>query len=247
MTVSRGRGPIVTGFDVLGTMLLFKAINYKREMIMKKIHSLVLAAIAVVASAVAYADEGRIAVTAPINISAPGSYILQNDIAGAFTTVYIEASNVKLDLNGFTVGHTGANMGDGISILGNVKNIEITNGTVSGATRHGIFVPGKSATARNIRIHNVRLSDNAITAISLEGNPGYIVENCNISGGAIGIYSFGGGLILNNVISNTTSGGLVAYSNKVGYRSNVFFSNAPDVSGSGTNLGDNLCSGVICP
>jgi hypothetical protein len=210
-----------------------------------KIKSLLLGSLLLSASA--YADEGRISITAPTNISAPGSYILENDIAGAFTTIYIEASNVKLDLNGFTVGHTGPQIGDGISILGNVKNIEITNGTVTGATRHGIFVPGKSGTSRNIKLGNLRISDNAISGISMEGNPGYIIEDCVISGGALGIYTFGAGLILNNVIGNTTSGGLVAYSNRVGYRSNVFFSNTPDVSGSGTNLGDNLCSGAICP
>src|SRR5688572_5446592 len=125
---------------------------------MNKLHSFVVAAISVL-SAAAYADEGKIPVTGPINISAPGSYILVNDIAGSFTTVYIEASNVKLDLNGFTVGHTGGQLGDGISILGNVKNIEITNGTISGTTRHGIFVPGSSATARNIKLSNLRISD----------------------------------------------------------------------------------------
>ncbi len=198
-------------------------------------------------SAAAYADEGKIDITAPISITAPGSYILLNDIAGAFTTIYIEASNVKLDLNGFTVGHTGSNIGDGISILGSAKNIEITNGAVSGATRHGIFVPGKSAASRNIKISKLRISDNAISGISMEGNSGYIIEDCVISGSALGIYTFAAGLVLNNVIGNTTSGGLVAYSNRVGYRSNVFFSNTPDVSGSGTNLGNNLCSGVVCP
>lgn len=198
-------------------------------------------------SASAYADEGKIDITGPTTISAPGSYILVNDVVGTFTGIYIDSSNVKLDLNGFTVSHTGANIGDGIAILPAHKNIEVTNGAITGHTRHGIFVPGKSGSARNIKLSNLRISDNAISGISMEGNPGYIIDDCVISGGALGIYTFGAGLILNNVIGNTTSGGLVAYSNRVGYRSNVFFSNTPDVSGSGTNLGDNLCSGVLCP
>lgn len=198
-------------------------------------------------SASVYADEGRIDITGPTNISAPGSYILVNDVVGTFTGIYIDSSNVKLDLNGFTITHTGANLGDGVAILPGHKNIEITNGAIAGHTRHGIFAPGKSATPRNIKISNLRIADNAITAISLEGNPGFIIEDCVISGGAVGIYSFAAGLVLNNVIGNNSSGGLVAYSNRLGYRSNVFYSNTPDVSGSGTNLGDNLCSGALCP
>jgi hypothetical protein len=195
----------------------------------------------------AYADEGKIDITGPTTITAPGSYILINDVVGTFGGIQIDSSNVKLDLNGFTVSHTSANIGDGISIYPGRKNIEVTNGAITGFTRHGIFVPGKSATPRNIKISDLRISDNVIDGISLEGNPGFIVEDCVISGGAIGIYTFAAGLILNNVIGNATSGGLVAYSNRLGYRSNVFYGNTPDVSGSGTNLGDNLCSGVLCP
>jgi hypothetical protein len=36
-------------------------------------------------------------------------------------------------------------------------------------------------------------------------------------------------------------------SGNLGYRSNVFFDNAVNVSGIPTNLGDNLCSGALCP
>lgn len=198
-------------------------------------------------SAAVYADEGRIDVTGPMTISTPGSYILVNDVVATFSGIYIDSSNVKLDLNGFTISQTGANSGDGVAILPGHSNIEVTNGAITGFNRHGIFAPGKSATPRNIKISDLRISDNTITAISLEGNPGFLIQDCVISGGAIGIYSFAAGLVLNNVIGNSTSGGLVAYSNRLGYRSNVFYSNTPDVSGSGTNLGDNLCSGALCP
>ena len=190
------------------------------------------------------ADEGRIDITGPTTISAPGSYILVNDVAATFTGIYIDSSNVKLDLNGFTVS---GGREDGITILPGHKNIEVTNGAITGFGRHGVFAPGKSATPRNIKLSNLRISDNVITAISLEGNPGFIVGDCAISGGAVGIYTFAAGLVLNSVIGNNSSGGLVAYSNRLGYRSNVFYGNTPDVSGSGTSLGDNLCSGALCP
>ncbi|HEX5056091.1 MAG TPA: right-handed parallel beta-helix repeat-containing protein [Gammaproteobacteria bacterium] len=198
-------------------------------------------------STAVYADEGRIYITAPTAITAPGSYLLINDVVGTFDGISIQSSNVKLDLNGFTISHTGASLGDGVAIYPEYKNIEITNGAITGFTRHGIFVPGKSAAPRNIKISGLRISDNSIDGISMEGNPGFIIEDCVLSGGAIGIYTFAAGLVLNNVIGNNSSGGLVAYTNRLGYRSNVFYGNTPDVSGSGTNLGDNLCSGALCP
>lgn len=198
-------------------------------------------------SAAAYADEGRIYITAPTTISAPGSYILVNDIVATFTGIYIDASNVKLDLNGFTVSHTGANLGDGIAILPGYNNVEVTNGAITGFTRHGIFVPGKSSTGRNIKLNRLRISDSAYDGISLESNQGFIIDDCMITRGKVGIYANGAGLVLNSLVSDN-SNGLVSYSGgRAGYRSNVFSNNAPDVSGTPTNLGENLCSGAICP
>jgi hypothetical protein len=197
-------------------------------------------------SAAVYADEGRINITGPTNISAPGSYILLNDVVGTFTAIRIESSNVKLDLNGFTVGHTGVNSADGITISPGVKNVEITNGAITGQTRHAIFAPGSSTVARNIRINNLRISDNVGTGIRLESNLGYNIEDCQISGGSIGVYANGGGLMTNSVISGTNTG-MASFSSTFGYRSNVFFANGTNISGSATNLGQNLCSGAICP
>jgi hypothetical protein len=199
-------------------------------------------------SAAVYADEGKIDITGPTNISAPGSYILVNDIVGTFSGIIIDSSNVKLDLNGFTVSHTGAMTADGIVIDPGHKNIEVTNGAVTGFTRHGIFVPGKSAMGRNLKFSNLRISGNAIDGIGLEANSGFIVQDCLISGNAQGIYAVLPGLVVNNVISNNGTGISSTFSatNKLGYRSNVLFGNTTNVSG-GANLGNNLCSGVICP
>lgn len=192
------------------------------------------------------ADEGRIDITGPTNITAPGSYILVNDMVAAFTGIYIDSSNVKLDLNGFTVS---GGREDGITILPGHVNIEVTNGAVTGFGRHGIFVPGKSATGRNLKFSNLRVSDNKIDGIGLEGNSGFLIQDCMISGNTLGIYAFMPGLVINSVISNNSSTGIASTfspANKLGYRSNVLFGNATNVSG-GTNLGENLCSGAICP
>lgn len=209
-----------------------------------KIKSLLLGSL--LFSASVYADEGKIDITGPINISAPGSYILVNDVVGTFTAIYIDSSNVKLDLNGFTVSHTGPNIADGVTILPGHKNIEVTNGTITGQTRHGVFVPGSSTVARNIKLSNLRVADNANTGIRLESNAGFKIEDCQVSGSGLGIYANGGGLMINSVISGAKTG-MASFGSAFGYRSNVFFDNATNISGSATNLGDNLCSGVICP
>ena len=192
------------------------------------------------------ADEGRIDVTGPMTISTPGSYILVNDISASFTGVFIDSSNVKLDLNGFTI--SGGN-DDGITILPKHMNVEVTNGAVTRFSRHGVFVPGASPISRNIKISRLRISENKIDGISMEGNTGFLIDDCLIShNGGTGIYAFSSGLVLNNVINGNSTGlfGAAAGTGRLGYRSNAFFSNSTNVSG-GTNLGSNLCSGAICP
>jgi len=195
-----------------------------------------------------YALEGRIEISSPTSITASGSYILVNDIvAQNGSAIRIRSSNVTLDLNGFAITYTGVSTADGISVSASANNIEITDGTITGFSRHGLFVPGLSTSARNIKINNLRVSDNRIIGISLESNPGFIVESCTISGNAVGIYANGFGLVSNNVIALNNSSGLTSYSNGVlGFRSNVFYGNGKDVNGSATNLGENLCSGALC-
>lgn len=194
-----------------------------------------------------YALEGRIEISSPTSIIESGSYILVSDIVANGSAIQIRSSNVTLDPNGFAITYTGVTNADGISVSASANNIEIANGTITGFSRHGLFVPGLSTTARNIKIDNMRISDNRVSGISLESNPGFIVESSTISGNAVGIYANGFGLVKNNVIALNKSSGLTSYSNGVlGFRSNVFYGNGMDVNGSATNLGENLCSGALC-
>src|SRR5512144_2121034 len=65
----------------------------------------------------------------PVTIAAPGSYFLTSNInvAGA-TAVIITASNVSLDLNGFTIAGNLTNFG--IVMGNNTLNIVVRNGTI---------------------------------------------------------------------------------------------------------------------
>jgi hypothetical protein len=197
----------------------------------------------------ASAKDGQIAITGATTITEPGSYVLVNDLVVDFSRgIHIAASNVKVDLNGFTVRLrlVATAFADGISIAPEIKNIEVTNGAITGFTRHGIFVPGAVPGSRNIRLSHLRISDNGAVGISMEGNPGFIIEDNLITGNRIGIYASAAGLMLNNVIGGNANKGLMSFSSELGYRSNVFYSNVIDVEGTATNLGNNLCSGVLC-
>jgi parallel beta-helix repeat protein len=232
---------LVAATEIFSKIIFTKQKEFAMKLIIKSsilIGSLLL-------SASAFADEGKIEITGSMTIMTPGSYILLNDVVGTHTAISINSSNVKLDLNGFTVSSINSR---GITISSGNKNIEVTNGAVTAPAGHGIYVPGKSETPRNIKFSNLRISDNAFYGISLEFNSGFIIEDCLISGNILGIYAFKPGLVANNVISNNDVG--IRASNivedKLGYRANVLFGNATNIDG-GVNLGNNLCSGVICP
>lgn len=106
-------------------------------------------------------SDGRIPIASSGSISNPGSYALTNNLitTGAVTTIFITASNVTLDLNGFRVGNTGS-AGTCIALIGAVSNITIRNGvTVNGES--GIFADGgfcRGVLIENVRVYNPRLT-----------------------------------------------------------------------------------------
>jgi len=78
----------------------------------------------------------------PVVIEQPGSYYLSQDVfaTSGQPAIRITASNVTLDLNGFTVsGQTEINDGDGIRVEG--ANVTLRNGTVREADGDGINCP----------------------------------------------------------------------------------------------------------
>ena len=69
-------------------------------------------------------------ISSPTTISQPGHYYLTNDIsvAGNVNAIVISASNVSLDLGGFTIDGTDTNGSQGILITEN--DVTVSNGTV---------------------------------------------------------------------------------------------------------------------
>lgn len=121
----------------------------------------------------------------PIVISSPGSYYLGEDILGFFGQhgIEIAASDVTLDLNGFTIrGNTEVGSLDGINISGDRFNISIHNGTVRDFFGAGI----NSDTDRNARFADVRVFNNG--GAGIKGSINTVVTGCSAWGnGEVGI------------------------------------------------------------
>lgn len=88
-------------------------------------------------------------------ISAPGHYYLTRNITvpGAATAITITASNVSLDLGGFTIAGNDAVGSFGINVFGLVENVEIRHGTVRDF-HFGLSTLG-AAPARLVDVHAV--------------------------------------------------------------------------------------------
>ena len=80
----------------------------------------------------------------PFTISEPGSYYLTRNLeftAASGHAITIAASNVTLDLNGFTLSSTAGVTGNGINVAGG-RNVAVRNGAITGTTTVTITGPG---------------------------------------------------------------------------------------------------------
>lgn len=125
-------------------------------------------------------------------ISSSGSYVLTGNLTVADSDgIQINADNVTLDLNGYTITCTGGSSpGSGVLINGSRENVTVRNGNIVGGTTfsagtyttagffNGIFA---SSGARNVRIENVSVFGvQRGLQISLTDDSG-IIENCHVN------------------------------------------------------------------
>jgi hypothetical protein len=184
----------------------------------------------------------------PAALTVSGSYRLTSDLTApaGVDGISVTASNVTIDLNGFTIYSGGGGVADGISVP-SVRNVEIKNGTVIGFSRSGIFTNG---TTHHIRVIGVRAIANATIGIDLQGESN-TVDGCQVLNNGTGIRVGLSSLVINTVVRGHPFLGLVMTST-AGYGSNVLTGNNggdanPQVSG-GFQIGTNVCgSDTICP
>lgn len=137
-----------------------------------------------------------------------GSYVLVNNLPGSLGLnpnggcLVIAASNVTLDLGGFSVIGTGAGsgMGHGIAMDG-LDNVTIRNGTVRGFPAHGVAELSPSL-GHGHRVGDLRVIDNEADGISLLGSD-HQVRNCLASDNTDGGVAVGSESL---VTGNTASG-----------------------------------------
>jgi hypothetical protein len=120
----------------------------------------------------------------PYTVSTPGSYYLTTNLT--VTTgdaITITASQVTLDLNGFTVSSTAATpTGTGILLAGGNADITILNGHILGTGFANGIYPGGS----NVRVVGVSVSGCQNYGIILGTANSTVVESCTVLN--IGVY-----------------------------------------------------------
>ena len=136
----------------------------------------------------------------PLTISSSGSYYLAEDISTGGDGIRVDASNVTIDLMGFSLsGGTGA----GISVTKDAgENVTVRNGTVAGWNATGVDLSlGDSALVINVRAEgnggrgifvgsNSAVIDSTATqntGSGIDGGFGSLITGCTSSGNSFGI------------------------------------------------------------
>ena len=186
--------------------------------------------------------------SAPFTISQPGSYYLTTNLVGVAgnSGIFIQASDVTLDLNGFSMlGNASAFFA--IIINGGNANITVRNGTISGwSVEPGVYNLGKHVVLEHLNfsgnwqgpncandtvIRDCVVSDNAGDGIILGNNS--TVNNCLVLSNANnGVTVQGTGNVINgnNFSGNDASGS--------------FGQSAINVTGSNNRVEDNHVTGT---
>jgi hypothetical protein len=198
-------------------------------------------------------------------------------VTAAFDAIDVTAADVTIDLNGFSIVGTGGNFGINASgqsdvTVENGAVTGFTNGVdvgPSGIVRNvhadwntgGIFGGNNTViegcTANNSTTFNgiTCAAACAISGNTANGNAGAGIVSGNgsvISGNTafhntsnVGIDCIGSGCLISGNTAFNNNIGIAAKDATTGYAGNVLDQTSNVANG--TNLGHNLCSGVICP
>jgi parallel beta-helix repeat protein len=170
----------------------------------------------------------------PYNITAQGSYIINQNLKSGWNGIKVQANNVTIDLNGYSISGNNASGGYGIYMSGR-SNVEIRNGTIRNFGSHGIYEDSYSGHSH--RVINVRVMNNKGRGIYLLGGD-YIVKDCTVSNNADGILVGNGSTVSGNTAygnGNKPFGiGISVYSYGSTISGNTTYGNGSD----GINVGN---------
>ena len=155
-------------------------------------------------------------------ISKSGSYFLAANYTSALpvaSIISITASNVTINLNGFTITDTAiSTTSTAINAAANTSGVTIVNGTIT-----------KTGTAINLG------TSSTVGGMQLINNKGDGVDCTSTC------------LVTNSVISANTKTGLAFGDGSSGYQDNIISGNTVANVAGGTNLGNNVCGTGLCP
>jgi hypothetical protein len=136
--------------------------------------------------------------------------------AGASGTgaITVKASNVVLDLNGFSLTGTGNPTFNGqIAInVASQTNVTVQNGTVTGFTNRVAFNGGAQELVQNLRLFSTTIS------VTMQGSSFSTIQNCFIvgtgdAGEGVELVDCSGVVVKNNQIANAGSAGASTLTN----------------------------------
>lgn len=143
-------------------------------------------------------------------IDSPGNYFLIQDV----NAVVISASDVTLDLNGYSVNGLGGRTGTGIMIRG-ARGVEVFGGSISDFGFGVVVENSANVVLRNLRIRAQGLAVPAPppeTGIMIVQSSNVVVKNNALFNVGLGIFVRGGmsrgNRIANNTITAGTNGAL---------------------------------------
>jgi len=150
----------------------------------------------------------------PYTISAAGSYQLSGNLhvtASALSGINITASNVTIDLNGFSIICSGTFTIAGIEATSTINNIQVKNGTVSGCGNGLVLFNAANVDVEFLRVSGYGTSVSGGRLIyGITASSGIIRNNTTLSNGNSGGISLGSGLISSNNLSGDEIGITVA-------------------------------------
>lgn len=153
----------------------------------------------------AWAQDSRPIVKSGV-IDSAGNYKLTQNISGE---LLITASDVTLDLNGYSLNGPGGKLGMGIVIRG-ARGVKVSGGSISNFA-FGVVVDGSS----NVILRDLRIRAQGLTVVAPPPETGImiaqssnvVVEHNVISNVGLGIFVRGGRSYGNRIAHNTVTAG----------------------------------------
>ena len=165
--------------------------------------------------------------TVPYTINAPGSYYLAADLSHTGTStdaITINADNVTLNLNGFTLSGPGTSTGSGNrGIVTNGTNTVLLNGSVTLFGGYGIYEANFAG--KGMRLANISAIANGNTGAFLGGTEQHVIS-CYFSANLGHGVRTGSGSIIEGSIANLNGGDGIIVSSTTTIRNNITKNNA---------------------